>query len=86
VSDSRFDPANVSFGLSGDPDEDAKTAASIRKHLANESEGLCPNGCAPLTWPRFDHEAVCPKCGFTGWGMNRKDYDPLLRSEVNHHE
>lgn len=72
--ESKFDPDRVAFALSGDPEEDARTAAMIRRNLANESEGLCPNGCAPLTWPRSDSEAVCPSCGFIGWGMEKRDY------------
>jgi hypothetical protein len=76
VSDRRrFDPANVAFASSGDPVKDAETAANIRRHLANESEGMCPNGDAPLMWPECDDVAVCPACGFTGVGYNRKDYE-----------
>lgn len=73
--DPKFDPSRVSFITSGDPEEDAKEAARIRRELANESEGLCPNGCAPMTWPESDNIAYCAVCGFQGYGMTRADYE-----------
>lgn len=69
------DPRNVAFVSSGNAEEDAKEAASIRRQLCNEAEGLCPNGCAPMTWPESDNVAYCAVCGFHGYGMTRADYE-----------
>ena len=57
---------DFSFPSSGDPVQDAATAASIRQHAAREAEGLCPNGCGPVRW-LDDHTRECAACGFTGW-------------------
>jgi hypothetical protein len=43
---SRFD--DFAFVSTGDAEEDAKLAASIRRRLANDAEGLCANGCGPM--------------------------------------
>jgi hypothetical protein len=66
VSD--FDPSklpggNAMFPSTDDRDQDARIAASIRRHAANEAEGLCPNGCGPITIdsPGENH---CQRCGF----------------------
>lgn len=69
------DPRNVMFLSSGDPEKDAEEAARIRRQLCNEAEGLCPNGCAPMTWPERDDVAECPACGFVGVGMTREYYE-----------
>lgn len=65
----------VMFPSSGDPEKDAEEARSIIRHAANEAEGLCPNGCAPLVryvengeeWP---DAKTCPSCGFVGVGLS----------------
>ena len=49
------------FLLSGDPERDARTAAAIRRTEANESEGMCPNGCGPKD-PN-ENPWTCPLCG-----------------------
>ncbi len=54
------------FPSSGNPEEDARTAAAIRRREANLEEGLCPNGDSPLAPTAFG--AVCPVCGFEGHG------------------
>jgi hypothetical protein len=59
-----FQPERIAFASSGDSEQDAKTAADIRRHLRNESEGLCPNGDAVMGEMDADGLAVCPKCGF----------------------
>ena len=56
---------NFGFGAAGDTEQDAREAASIRKHMANEAEGLCPNGCAPII-DDSPSERHCPVCGFVG--------------------
>ena len=68
---------NFAFPSTGDPVLDAMEAARIRRSMANEAEGMCPNGCAPLTWPDPEeprYKAVCPKCGFTGLGYDIETY------------
>ena len=67
----------VSFVSSGNPEEDREIARDIIRHAANEAEGLCPNGCAPLegppviidgdSWPDAQR---CPVCGFIGIKRN----------------
>lgn len=54
------------FPSSGDPQEDARIAAQIRRNDAYESEGLCPNGCAPIVWDD-PYNRHCPVCGFHGY-------------------
>lgn len=54
------------FPLSGDPEKDAETAAAMRRQDRNYSEGMCPNGCAPLVWADA-HHSDCPVCKFHGW-------------------
>lgn len=51
------------FPSTGDPQRDAEIAAQIRRHNAYESEGLCPNGCAPLELAD-PYTKSCPSCGF----------------------
>ena len=75
------DPRNVLFISSGDHEEDARTAAMIRRNIANEAEGLCPNGCAPLVWPDRDDVAECPNCGCILVGHMRSKYDPQYRGD-----
>jgi hypothetical protein len=65
-----FNPAalpggNAMFPSTGDAEQDARIAESIRRHAANETEGLCPNGCGPITIdsPSKKH---CERCGFVG--------------------
>lgn len=79
---SAFNPGRVQFHSTGSDEGDAREAARIRKQLAHESEGLCPNGCAPLTWPERDDVAECPVCGFIGVGMTRATYDPTAQAET----
>jgi hypothetical protein len=57
---------DFSFPSSGDEEEDARIAASHRKHIANEAEGLCPNGCSPVTVSADGRERTCPVCGYHG--------------------
>lgn len=54
------------FVSTGDPEQDAKTAAQIRFNERNTSEGMCPNGCAPVVWSD-PHNHDCPVCKFHGW-------------------
>lgn len=63
-----FDPTklpggNTSFPSTGDPERDAAMAARIRRDAAAEAEGMCPNGCGPMTEnsPTKQH---CAACGF----------------------
>ena len=56
---------NFAFESTGDPEKDAEIAMAIRRRLRNESEGMCPNGCAPVVWSD-PHNQDCPKCGFHG--------------------
>lgn len=63
-----FDPSklpggNTMFPSTGDPEQDAKIAESIRLHAAREAEGLCPNGCGPITVDS-PVEQHCEVCGF----------------------
>jgi hypothetical protein len=63
-----FDPSklpggNAMFPSTGDPEQDAKIAEGIRRHAANEAEGLCPNGCGPITIDS-PSERHCERCGF----------------------
>lgn len=68
----------ILFVSSGDAEKDAETARGIIRHAANEAEGLCPNGCAPLepyvqdgeVWP---DAKTCPTCGFVGMGPSYTD-------------
>jgi hypothetical protein len=70
-----FNPARVGFVSTGTTDGDAIEAARIRKMLTFESEGLCPNGCAPLEWADDDpYTARCPACKFFGCGMTKAIY------------
>ena len=63
----------VLFLSTGTAEGDAEEARLILLHAANEAEGLCPNGCAPLVryvengeeWPEAK---TCPSCGFIGVG------------------
>jgi hypothetical protein len=59
-----FAPERVVFESRGDSEQDAKTASDIRRHLRNESEGLCPNGDAVMGATDADGLAICPGCGF----------------------
>jgi hypothetical protein len=56
---------NAGFVSTGDPEQDARIAAGIRRHAANEAEGLCPNGCGPITLDGAS-ERHCASCGFIG--------------------
>jgi hypothetical protein len=58
---SRFD--DFAFVSTGDAEEDAKLAASIRRRLANDAEGLCANGCGPMEQQEPGVE-TCPICHF----------------------
>lgn len=54
------------FPSTGDPEKDAEMAAAFRRHEANESAGLCPNGCGPIIHDN-PHSRHCPICNFRGW-------------------
>lgn len=54
------------FISSGDAEDDAKFDQMHRRWEANESEGLCPNGCGPLQW-LDEHNTHCPACKYSGW-------------------
>lgn len=57
------------FPTTGDPDKDAEIAAGFRRWEALQSEGLCPNGCAPLV--QVDAQTRrCGACGFIGQTFN----------------
>jgi len=56
----------IAFQSSGDPKKDAEMAVAFRRHDRNWSEGMCPNGCAPLVWSG-PHHSDCPVCKFHGW-------------------
>ena len=58
-----FTPDQYAFPSTGDPEKDAQIARDILRTQALESEGLCPNGCAPIIWDT-QYEAHCPTCGF----------------------
>jgi hypothetical protein len=58
--------SDFAFPSTGDPERDAKIAADFRRHDALMSEGLCPNGCAPMVSDDA-HNSHCPVCGFTHW-------------------
>ena len=63
--------ADIAFPSSGDPEEDAREAERLRLTFGRTAEGMCPNGCGPLTWPEYDNVAECPACKFVGvqsWG------------------
>ena len=55
---------NYSFALTGDPEADAKEAASIERSMRMRDAGLCPNDGYYLE-PTEPDTKVCPKCGFT---------------------
>ena len=55
------------FPSSGDPEDDARTAAAIRRREGNLEEGLCPNGCGPMR--RTHYGGACPVCNFEGHGQ-----------------
>jgi hypothetical protein len=66
VSD--FDPSklpggNFSFPSTGDPERDSEIAARIRRDAGAEAEGICPNGCGPITIDS-PTEKHCERCGF----------------------
>jgi hypothetical protein len=54
---------NTAFPSTGDPAEDARIAEQLRLHAAREAEGLCPNGCGPITIDSPTHQH-CAACGF----------------------
>ncbi len=63
-----FDPrklpgGNMSFPSTGDPARDAEEAARIRRSEAARTEGLCPNGCGPMT-EDSSSSSHCAACGF----------------------
>jgi hypothetical protein len=46
------------------------------KGMANEAEGLCPNGCGPIVY-LDPHNRECPVCHFRGWSnVARKGVSP----------
>lgn len=51
------------FPSTGDPERDAEIAAQWRRSDALLSEGLCPNGCGPLT-QLDEYTRTCPACGY----------------------
>lgn len=61
-----FSDGSGMFTSSGDAEADARYEANHRRWEANESEGLCPNGCGPLEWVDA-HNTHCPKCNYSGW-------------------
>lgn len=53
----------IGFVSSGNPIEDERIAEGIILHERRLAEGICANGCGPMTvTSRWD--ADCPKCGF----------------------
>ena len=59
----------VGFVSTGTPEGDAEESRRIIRMAANEAEGLCPNGCAPME-PHPDVTGAwrCPVCGcFTNY-------------------
>lgn len=66
---------NFAFPSSGDAQKDAEFADEFELTDRRIREGMCPNGCGPMT-PKDAHEQDCPKCGFHHWqntprvGMN----------------
>lgn len=54
---------NVSFPSTGDPEQDAQIAARIRRDAGAEAEGMCPNGCGPMTIDS-PSEKHCESCNF----------------------
>ena len=67
---------DFSFILSGDPEEDAKEAAHIRRSAAYEAEGLCPNGCAPMQACADENMRGCFQCPVCYCVTN---YDPMVK-------
>lgn len=60
---SKLPGGNASFPSTGDPEKDLKIAADIRLRAGREAEGLCMNGCGPITIDSAtDHH--CDICGF----------------------
>ena len=64
--------SEFAFPTTGDPEEDARIATDIRRQFALESEGLCPNGCAPLI--QIDTQTrECPVCHCHLWSNTPRE-------------
>lgn len=62
-----FNPlANIAIATGDGKPPTEKDFEDWRRHEANEVEGLCPNGCGPITY-LDDHNRTCTVCGFHGW-------------------
>lgn len=51
------------FQTTGNTKKDIELANRIKLHDARVAEGMCPNGCGPLTIID-DHSEDCKKCHF----------------------
>jgi hypothetical protein len=60
---SKLPGGNAMFPSTGDPEQDAQIAARIRRDAAADAEGMCPNGCGPMTIDS-PSEKHCERCNF----------------------
>lgn len=59
----RYDPRRYAVVSSGDPEADNREIMAHIKSTALMDEGLCPNGCGPLSKGEYDG-STCVACGF----------------------
>lgn len=63
IDASKLPGGNAMFPSTGNAQQDAAIAARIRRDAGAEAEGLCPNGCGPMTIDS-PSEKHCEACGF----------------------
>lgn len=59
----RYDPSRYAIPSSGDPEQDRREIDSFIKHSMLIDEGMCPNGCGPLSEGEYEG-STCAVCGF----------------------
>ena len=60
---------NIGMPSTGDPEEDAKQIDDFIIREKRLAEGICSNGCGPMTELNL-WDSECPKCGFTYYKMS----------------
>lgn len=56
---------NFWFCRDANPDDDTPEQAEFRRTSRLIDEGMCPNGCGPMTQGQSPSNWQCPECRFT---------------------